>query len=170
MKLIFRRCPDPSLAYQTFTQCLFFDNHLLGLSGSPAAAGGGLAVSTCPPLLSHGDKCARWLEWLQAVTSERDYSALVNHCHDHAAFISGRKGKMGMGMDIDPPPEPELELVDIERKQIEDLTAMHKRPHLLPYRRYIYVGEVSLSKEQKDRIGSGVSDTRLWDWGREADE
>jgi hypothetical protein len=60
-------------------------------------------------------------------------------------------------MDIDQ--EPELELVDIEKKQLEDLTNMRKSPHLLPYRRFIYVGEVSLQKDKKEKYGAGVSPT-----------
>lgn len=168
MQLTSRRCPDPSLAYQTFTQSLFFDNQLLRLSGSPAAAGGGLAVSTCPPHLSHGDKCARWMDWLQRISNEKDYTALISLCNDYAAYMSGKKGKMGMGlgMDIDLPQEQDLELLDIERKQIEDLTAMHKTPHLLPYRQYIYIGEVSLSKESKDKMGAGVSGLHPGGWLR----
>lgn len=51
----------------------------------------------------------------------------------------------------------ELELVDIERSQIEDLVAMRMRPDLLPYRRYIYVGEMSLDRRTRDLVsGKGV--------------
>lgn len=51
----------------------------------------------------------------------------------------------------------DLNLVDIETKQMEDLTAMRMRPHLLPYRRFIYIGEVSFASDKKNRLAAGVS-------------
>jgi len=144
-----RRCPNPTQAYQTFTQSLFLDQHLLQLSGSAAGAGGGLAISTCPPPTSRTERCARWLDWLQQVSTSTDYHTLVKLCHN---FVVSRGGGKAVEMD-----EMDLELVDIEKKQIEDLTNMRKSPHLLPYRRYIYIGEVSLQKEKKERFGAGVS-------------
>ena len=148
--LMTRRCPNPTQAYQTFTQSLFLDQHLLNLSGSPAGAGGGLAISTCPPLMSHNDRCARWLEWLQQVSTATDYQTLVDLCHDYVRSKGGSNKMVEMN-------DQDLELVDIEKKQIEDLTNMRKSPHLLPYRRYIYIGEVSLQREKKERFGAGVS-------------
>jgi len=151
--LIPRRCPNPTLAYQTFTQSLFLDQNLLNLSGSPAGAGGGLAVSTCPPLMSHSERCARWLEWLQQSSTATDYQTLVDLCHDYVRARGPGTGTSKTGMEN----ELDLELVDIEKKQLEDLTNMRKSPHLLPYRRYIFIGEVSLPKDKKDRYGAGVS-------------
>jgi hypothetical protein len=148
-KLTIRRCPNTTQSYQTFTQSLFLDEHLLHLSGSAAGAGGGLAISTCPPPMSRTERCARWLDWLQQVSTSTDYHTLVKLCHD---FVVSRGGDKAVEMD-----EMDLELVDIEKKQIEDLTNMRKSPHLLPYRRYIYIGEVSLQKEKKERFGAGVS-------------
>lgn len=148
--LMTRRCPNPTQAYQTFTQSLFLDQHLLHLSGSAAGAGGGLAISTCPPLLSHSDRCARWLDWLQQVSTTTDYHNLVNLCHE---YVQTRGGSI-KAVETN---EMDLELVDIEKKQIEDLTDMRKSPHLLPYRRYIYIGEVSLQREKKEKFGAGAS-------------
>jgi hypothetical protein len=91
------------------------------------------------------------MEWLQQVSTTTDYQNLVNLCHDYVRSRGGSVDKMVELYDAD------LELVDIEKKQIEDLTNMRKSPHLLPYRRYIYIGEVSVQKEKKDRIGAGVS-------------
>ena len=54
-------------------------------------------------------------------------------------------------------PSVPLDLVDIETSQIEDLTAMRMRPHLLPYRRYIYIGDVSLDQRSCDKLGAAVS-------------
>jgi hypothetical protein len=153
--LTLRRCPNPTQAYQTFTQSLFLDQHLLQLSGSAAGAGGGLAISTCPPAMSRTERCARWLDWLQQVSTSTDYHTLVKLCHD---FVVSRGGGKAVEMD-----EMDLELVDIEKKQIEDLTNMRKSPHLLPYRRYIYIGEVSLQKEKKERFGAGVSSSFIRD-------
>lgn len=147
--LTIRRCPNPAQAYQTFTQSLFLDQHLLRLSGSPAGAGGGLAASTCPPLLSHSERCARWVDWLQKVSTTTDYQTLVALCNDYVQTRDG-PNKAVEANDMN------LELVDIEKKQIEDLTNMRKSPQLLPYRRYIYIGEVSLQKEKKEKFGAGV--------------
>lgn len=99
--------------------------------------------------MSYSEKCARWLEWLHQVSTATEYQTLVNLCNDHVR--GGGPGKSAEINDMD------LELVDIEKKQIEDLTNMRKSPHLLPYRRYIYIGEVSLQKERKERLGAGVS-------------
>lgn len=99
--------------------------------------------------MSRTERCARWLDWLQQVSTSTDYHTLVKMCHD---FVVSRGGDKAVEMD-----EMDLELVDIEKKQIEDLTNMRKSSHLLPYRRYIYIGEVSLQKEKKERFGAGVS-------------
>lgn len=61
---------------------------------------------------------------------------------------------MNMDVDLD---GHELELVDIEAKQMEDLTAMRMRPHLLPYRRFIHIGEVSFAADTKAKLAAGVS-------------
>jgi hypothetical protein len=54
----------------------------------------------------------------------------------------------------------DLELVDIELAQIEDLTGMRARPEILPYRRYLYVGEMSLDRKTREKAGQAVSQTR----------
>jgi hypothetical protein len=61
-----------------------------------------------------------------------------------------------MDMDVDVP-ELDLDLVDIETKQIEDLTHLRMRPHCVPYRRFIYIGDVSLGIEKRNRLATGVS-------------
>ncbi|RXK38168.1 hypothetical protein M231_04542 [Tremella mesenterica] len=43
-----------------------------------------------------------------------------------------------------------LVLVDIELEQIKDLIKMRSQPWVVPYRRYLYVGEVSLDKSTRD--------------------
>jgi hypothetical protein len=60
------------------------------------------------------------------------------------------------GMDVDSE-GIDLNLVDIETRQMEDLTAMRMRPHLLPYRRYIHIGEVSFGTEKRNKLAAGVS-------------
>jgi hypothetical protein len=105
--------------------------------------------------MSRTERCARWLDWFQQVSTSTDYHTLVKLCHDFVVSRGGGKAVEMDGMD--------LELVDIEKKQIEDLTNMRKSPHLLPYRRYIYIGEVSLQKEKKERFGAGVSSSFIRD-------
>ena len=106
--------------------------------------------------MSHSERCARWLEWLQQSSTATDYQTLVDLCHDYVRARGPGTGTSKTGMDN----ELDLELVDIEKKQLEDLTNMRKSPHLLPYRRYIFIGEVSLPKDKKDRYGAGVSISR----------
>lgn len=151
-----RRCPRPTRAFQTFTKSLFVDQHLLNLSGSKASSGGGLAVSACPPDHANVDQCARWVDWLAQCTSEKDYQALVNLCLRYINPAAAKMGRMGMGMDIDSDGN-EMTLVDVETRQFEDLTMMRMRPHSLPYRRYIYIGDVSFGAEGRNRLAAGVS-------------
>jgi hypothetical protein len=91
------------------------------------------------------------LDWLQQSSTATDYQNLVDLCHDYVRARSSGTGKMVADNDMD------LELVDIEKKQLEDLTNMRNSPHLLPYRRYIFIGEVSLPRDKKERFGAGVS-------------
>lgn len=156
--LTVRRCPRPTEAYQAFSKSLVVDDHLLKLSGSKACSGGGLAVTTCPPLNSEIDDCATWLDWLSRTVDQKEYKALVKLCFDYSAkrrdLPVPQKGEMDMDLDE---PELDLDLVDIETKQIEDLTNLRMRPHIVPYRRYIYIGEVSLGAEKRNKLATGVS-------------
>lgn len=96
------------------------------------------------------------MEWLARVADETEYQALANLCLEYNNPTRAKTGGMNMDIDIE---IPELDLIDIETKQMEDLTAMRMRPHLLPYRRYIHIGEVSFSADKKSKLSAGVS---LW--------
>ena len=142
------RCPDPTAAFEAFTKTLFTDEHLLDLSGESAASGGGLSVSCAPPSIHHQDACVKWMEWLRKVAGQKDIQDLANLCEGISSntFIIPEQ-KFPTDQD----------LVDVEQAQLEDLTAMRMRPHLLPYRRYIYIGEVSLDKKTQQCLGAAVS-------------
>jgi len=93
------------------------------------------------------------------VFAQKDFQSLVEVCMDIRpnTFISRTLDNQ---KDINAKlaaPLTSLDLVDIETSQIEDLTAMRMRPDLLPYRRYIYIGEVSLDQRLCGHLGSAVS-------------
>ena len=89
------------------------------------------------------------MEWLRKVTDERKFESLAGLCfgvqpRDFARPAGSTKSR-------------ELDLIDIEQTQMEDLSAMRGRPHLLPYRRYLYIGEVSLDPKTKSKYETEVS-------------
>lgn len=170
IQLTIRRCPDPTKAFDALSRSLFLDQHLLRLSGSASAAGGGLAVSCAPPSVHQNEACHRWMSWLKKVHEQKDYDALVDLCvgvtprefarRDSQGENDVKEVKNGEGSSST---RNELELVDIERDQMEDLIAMRSRPHLMPYRRYIYIGEVSLDKTTRQQYGQQVSECLFLD-------
>jgi hypothetical protein len=136
-------------AFEALSKSLFLDENLLRLSGSLAPSGGGLAVSCSPPSIHDSDGCQRWMAWLRKVADEWVYENLADLCfgvrpHDFTLPMGESKPR-------------ELDLVDIEQSQLNDLVAMRTRPHLLPYRRYLYIGEVSLDAKSKSVFENEVS-------------
>ena len=130
------------------------------MSGSAASAGGGLVISCAPPSVHQTDGCVKWLSWLRTVTEQNSFSDLLDVCKGvrPGDFVNEEVvGGMGGADEMGKKKVRELELVDIETSQIEDLKAMRMRPHLLPYRRYMYVGEMSLERTTRDRLGAAVS-------------
>lgn len=101
------------------------------------------------------------MEWLARASSQTDYKSLVGLCFDYDRFVNATAaGKGAMDMDIDVAVK-DLDLIDIETKQMEDLTAMRTRPDILPYRRCIHIGEVSVPSEKRAKLGQGVSSVSL---------
>lgn len=136
-------------AFEALSKSLFLDENLLRLSGSLGPSGGGLAVSCAPPVVHDTEGCHRWMEWLRKVSDERVYEGLTGLCfgvqpRDFAGPVAESKPR-------------ELELVDIERSQMEELVSMRAKPHLLPYRRYLYIGEISLDPKSKLKFENEVS-------------
>ena len=136
-RLTCRRCPDPNAAYDALTSAL------LSFDGS----GSGLAVSVAPPTSQLPQACTAWLDWLHIVTSSNTFEGIFTSC----------RGVRSGTYDFEPKTENQsLDLMDIEQEQIEDLTMMRAQPHVLPYRRYLYVGEVSLDRSTRDMLGSAI--------------
>jgi hypothetical protein len=50
------------------------------------------------------------------------------------------------------PPPPPLDLYSVELDTINDLIGMRSRPHIVPYRRYIYIGSLS-NRSEAMRVG-----------------
>lgn len=51
-----------------------------------------------------------------------------------------------------------MDLIDIEKSQLEDLVNMRLRNDLVPYRRFVYIGEMSLSSASRESYSrNGVS-------------
>ncbi|CAD6588444.1 MAG: hypothetical protein TREMPRED_005059 [Tremellales sp. Tagirdzhanova-0007] len=152
------RCPDPVQAFEVLTRSLFLDRHLLQFSGSAVSSGGGLAVSCAPPAVHSTEACASWTEWLHRAFEQNDFQSLVDICTEvrstsfgKGALANQRDGKADVEARSVTP-----DLVDIETSQIEDLIAMRMRPYLLPYRRYIYIGDVSLDQRACDGFGAAI--------------
>ena len=154
------RCPDPTKTFEALSRALFVDQQLLDISGSAASSGGGLAVSCAPPSIHLTDACAAWTAWVHSTFAQQDFQSLVDVCAGVRPGSFEKRSLAAQGdstVDVKNPPRP-LELSDIEMSQIEDLTAMRMLPHLLPYRRYIYIGEVTLDQAARDRLGGSVGD------------
>jgi hypothetical protein len=94
------------------------------------------------------------MSWLRSVSEQKDFQGLVKACSGVKSTTFEADGGHGEGKSKVP---FDLELVDIEIDQVNDLTAMRARPHVVPYRRFIYVGEVSLDRKQRDKLGAAVS-------------
>lgn len=110
--------------------------------------------------------CMRWMEWLQGINDENDFRGLVDKCQGIRPGQFEREAKISPGVKDDKKAavepgqvveEEELLQVDLEQAQLEDLAAMRSRPDLLPYRRYLYIGEMSLDQKTRDRLGGPVS-------------
>jgi hypothetical protein len=105
------------------------------------------------------------MDWLQKVQAVGNYEALVELCAGVNArhFIDqpkvGDEAKKSDVATSEPTRRP-LDLVDIEREQLADMVGMRMRPHLMPYRRYIYIGEVSLDHAARQRFAQEVSSSR----------
>lgn len=135
------RCPDPSKSFAALVAELYFDDHVRQM----ARSGGGLAVSTVPPQLQRRERCADWLNWLRCVWQCEEWADLVKRCEEYQQrYLQSRVDK-------------DMVLVDVERLGLEDLAGMRIRPHLVPYRRYLYVGQVSLKPQDKAKLGQAVS-------------
>ena len=127
-----------------------FDEAVLKISGSHADSGGDLAVSCAPPCIHDEEGCAAWQGWLGKVRRQTDFEGIVSACEGVSTSTfktDAEDRKMASYLD----------LVDVEQGQLEDLSVMRARPHLLPYRRYLYVGEVSLPRAERERLGATVS-------------
>lgn len=129
------RCPEPSKAYDAFLAALAF-----------AGDSGGLAVSCAPPSPSMTRTCALWTAWVQRTSRCTDLEGILATCKGVRSGSSTYRAQA---------PSGQLELIDVETEQIEDLTAMRAQPHTVPFRRYLYVGEVS-DRARLARLGQAV--------------
>ncbi|ORX39150.1 hypothetical protein BD324DRAFT_313400 [Kockovaella imperatae] len=143
------RCRDPAAAFDALTTALFLDEAVLRMSGSLADSGGGLAVSCAPPCIHDTQGCLAWHSWLVKLSAQSTLDEI-------AAICQGISTQTFVTNPTAPASTSKLNLVDIEQAQLADLTAMRMRPHLLPYRRYLYVGEASLSRADKEKLGASV--------------
>lgn len=139
------RCPNPSVAFETFVSSLFTEDKVRKLAGTLPPDAGGLAVSHAPPSLPRKGDCNKWLSWLRKVFESSNYEELVPLCKEaHTAQQAMMYPNLGEN--------DAMRLSTVEEIGLRDLIAMRERPDLLPYRRYIYVG--GLSKSPPDLIRS----------------
>ncbi|KAL7421226.1 hypothetical protein Q5752_004111 [Cryptotrichosporon argae] len=138
------RCPDPHKAYTELDRALSYDDGQRRTSGAAATRSGGLAVSCRPPSAVDGPETTRWVDWVRTAQASADWSGLVAISRAHRAARHATA-------DL-----PDLDLLDIETEQLEDLAAMRTSPHAAPYRRYIYIGEMSLGQEARARLADSI--------------
>jgi hypothetical protein len=160
-----RRCPDSMKAYDALAKAIHLDHPVSRLAGKNLGTSGGLTISCAPPCVHATSACMAWMDWLQKVQAVGNYEALVELCAGVNArhFIDqpkvGDEAKKSDFATSEPTRRP-LDLVDIEREQLADMVGMRMRPHLMPYRRYIYIGEVSLDHAARQRFAQEVSSSR----------
>lgn len=140
------RCPDAAKVFAALVAELYFDHNVRRLSGD----GSCLTVAAAPPQLQKREKCAEWLDWLRRIWQCNEWADLVKVC---------RKRHPGPRSPMSPSDNTQDELIlgDIERYGLEDLAAMRVRPHIVPYRRYLYIGQMSLHAQEKAQYGATVS-------------
>jgi hypothetical protein len=141
------RCPQPIAAYEAVCSSLFLDEDLLELSGDLVTEGGGLAVSCAPPVIHDTRGCATWIDWLHATYEQRTFEGLVELCRgirpEHFACHNKFDGT-----------STPLTQIDVEIAQGSDMMGMRLRPEIVPYRRYIYIGPVSMKSDQQNKAVS----------------
>lgn len=118
---------------------------MLHLLGGDIGGHQSMAIATTPP--SSVDKAARsqWLKRQLDFERLEEWEDVVEHCK-------------GVWPSAFPKPdwdEPDFNIGDLEQAQLADLHAMMVRPESIPYRRFIYLGEIS-TPFQRERY-QGVS-------------
>ena len=107
-----------------------------------------------------------WLAWLRLAFEQRDFSELVKVCRgvrpgqwsSFARALSAHESEKSKGDEIPGKLQRQpLDQIDVETAQIEDLIQMRTRNELLPYRRYLYVGETSVDAGTRERFSRTVS-------------
>ena len=162
----YSRCPDPTRAFEELCQSLF-DRELIALSDSPACLIGGLSVTCAPPSMQLRQACLAWVDWHSRIHEQNNFESLLAACsgirrntfeRNEVANASGAAAGETDGQDLKTTIKPNpLDLIDVEMSQLEDLAAMRMLPHLVPYRRYIYIGETSLDEKTLNEMSSTVS-------------
>ena len=90
--------------------------------------------------------CGLWTDWVQRSARCTDLEGILATCKGVRSGSTTFRPSALTG---------QLELIDVETEQIEDLTAMRTQPHTVPFRRYLYVGEVS-DRARLGRLGQAV--------------
>lgn len=140
------RCPHPDQAKLILTQ-------ELGITEDQPRSGReriNLVVACAPPLLQQQKKCADWSRWLRDVRSSTRFKDVAKKCHK---YLQHSRPDL---VSKDKKDDLELSLSDVERLGVQDLSQMRIRPHVLPYRRYVYVGPTTLKPHDKEEYGDTV--------------
>lgn len=123
-----RKSPNPVASFAALTSSLFFDDNLLRLAGTMSAQTSGLAVSCAPPDLPQRAKCTLWVDWLGKVFNTTEYEPLVELCREWANHTGA--------------PGADSTVAEVDETSWNDLVVMRTIPHIVPYRRCIYIGSV----------------------------
>lgn len=120
---------DPAAAFAALTQALFLDDNHRRTAGEMSSEASGIVVSAAPPMLALREPCMQWVDWLGKVFQCTDHAMLLKLCRQWARTW----GFAESGLAIE----------QVEKISMSDCIKMRNLPHIVPYRRYIYVGSVN---------------------------
>jgi hypothetical protein len=140
-EMIPKKSLDPVGAFAALTQALFLDDNQRRIAGEMSTETGGIVVSAAPPMLALRQPCEQWVDWLGKVFTCTDHAALLSLCRQWARTWSL--------------PEKELEIEQAEKVSMDDFIKMRNLPHIVPYRRCIYVGSIN-DEQSREAFANGI--------------
>ncbi|KLT45233.1 hypothetical protein CC85DRAFT_290426 [Cutaneotrichosporon oleaginosum] len=120
---------DPNSAFAALTRALFLDDNNRRIAGEISSDTGGIVVSAAPPLLALKQPCEKWVKWLDDIFACTEHAPLLDLCRQWARTWGHRQ----TGLTIE----------EVEKISIGDMIKMRTLPHVVPYRRCIYVGSIN---------------------------
>ncbi|BEI93027.1 uncharacterized protein CcaverHIS019_0506550 [Cutaneotrichosporon cavernicola] len=136
-----KKSPDPARSFVALTQALSLDDNQRRIAGEMSTETSSLVVSAAPPMLVLRQPCELWIDWLGKIFECTDYATLLKLCRQWARVCNHA--------------ESGLALLDTEKISIADLIKMRNLPHIVPYRRCIYVGSIK-DEQSREATANGI--------------